>query len=165
MDANVYLVCGATGAGKSTYSKKLAADIGGVHFAIDDWMATLFWMDSPDPIEFEWTLARIARCEAQIWAQVLALTARGVPAILDLGFTKTDHRKKFTDLAAKAGLQTSLCLVDVPSDIRWQRVQNRNLEKGDTYALDVTRDMFDFMEGEWEMPDGAEMKRLNGARV
>jgi len=165
MAANVYLISGGTGAGKSTYSKKLAAEIGGVHFAIDDWMATLFWVDSPDPIEFSWTMERIGRCESQIWAQVLALTDRGVPAILDLGFTKAAHREKFAVLAAKASLKVSLHLVDVPSDIRWERVQNRNLEKGDTYALDVTRDMFDFMEGEWEAPSEREMSQLNGIKV
>jgi len=40
-----------------------------------------------------------------------------------------------------------------PADVRWKRVQSRNHEKGETFAMTVPRDMFDFMEGEWENPD------------
>jgi len=159
------LICGGTGAGKSTFAKKLAIELGGVHFAIDDWMANLFWMDSPAPIEFEWTMARIGRCETQIWAQVLALAKRNIPAILDLGFTKVAHRQSFADKAIAANLLPQLYMIDAPSDIRWQRVKARNAEKGDTFALNVTRDMFDFMENEWEAPNEAELKALNGTII
>jgi len=44
--------------------------------------------------------------------------------------------------------------VDIPADIRWARVQGRNQNKGETFAMTVTRDMFDFMESEWEEISG-----------
>ena len=49
-EALFHIICGSTGAGKSTYARKLAEQVGGLHFAIDDWMVTLFWKDSPQPI-------------------------------------------------------------------------------------------------------------------
>jgi hypothetical protein len=54
---------------------------------------------------------------------------------------------------------------DVPTDIRWQRVQKRNAEQAETLQFEVTRDMFDFIESMWEAPEAEEMTRLNGKRI
>ncbi len=59
-----HLVCGSTGAGKTTYSVALAEREGGVHFAIDEWMATLFGPEAPATPDFGWIVARVGRCEA-----------------------------------------------------------------------------------------------------
>jgi predicted kinase len=158
----VYLVSGGTGAGKTTYARALADRVGAVCFSIDDWMTTLFWMDSPQPIAFDWTMARIERCEAMIQAQVRLLFERSVPSVLDLGFTRADHRSRFAAFARAIGAGVELHVVDVPPDVRWARVQARNSERGETYAMQVERTMFDFMESEWQAPDEAEMHALDG---
>jgi predicted kinase len=160
-----HIICGSTGAGKSTYAKRLANDIGGVHFAIDEWMVALFWKDSPDPIEFEWAMERVNRCEEQIAATAIQCLTRGIPAILDLGFTKATHRQKFADIAASAGVNISLHYLEVPADVRWARVEQRNTQKGETFSLEVNRDMFNFVENMWEAPDEDEMRRLNGRSI
>jgi hypothetical protein len=59
----------------------------------------------------------------------------------------------------------ALHFVDVPSKPRWQRVQKRNAEQAETFQFEVTRGMFDFIEGLWETPDEAEMAALNGRRI
>ncbi len=161
----IHLVCGSTGAGKTTYSMELASKIGGMRFSIDEWMTALFWMDSPEPIEFEWAMERINRCEEQIWAMAEQLAKCEVPSILDLGLTKKKHRTKFADLAAKSELPLELHFLDVPLDERWRRVEHRNQEKGATYRLEVTRTNFDFVERMWEPPTDEEMAALNGVRV
>jgi predicted kinase len=161
----IYLVAGGTGAGKTTYARSLAERTGGVRFSIDDWMTTLFWMDSPQPIAFDWTMARIERCETMIRAQVRMLVERSVPGVLDLGFTRADHRSRFAEFAHEIGAGVELHLVDVSHDVRWARVQRRNEERGETYAMPVDRAMFDFMETEWQAPDAAEMRALNGRPV
>jgi predicted kinase len=158
----VILVTGSTGAGKTSYAIDVAKRLGGVRFSIDDWMTTLFWMDSPDPIEFEWTMARIGRCEAQMLEQVAALSALGIPSILDLGFTRTDHRARFAAAVGGMGAEISLHWVDVPTEERWRRVEQRNTEKGETFAMTVDRAMFDFMEGQWQPPSDEEMNAMNG---
>jgi predicted kinase len=160
--AQVILVAGPTGAGKTTYAIDLAKRVGGVRFSIDDWMTAMFWMDSPRPIEFEWTMARIGRCEAQILDQVATLSALGVPSILDLGFTRADHRARFAAAATNIGATVSLHWIDVSTQERWQRVQQRNAEKGQTFAMNVDRDMFDFMEGQWQSPGDEEITAMNG---
>ena len=158
----VHLVCGATGAGKTHYSMTLAAKLGGLRFSIDDWMTRLFWMDSPQPIEFSWTMDRISRCEAQIRALVEALTAQGIPSVLDLGFTTADHRGQFAAFARSIGTKAILHWVDVPAEQRWERVVQRNRDKGVTYAMEVDRAMFDLMESEWQPPCEAELAALRG---
>ena len=163
--AAFHLICGSTGAGKSTFSQALASDLSGLHFAIDRWMVTLFWQDSPQPIEFDWTMARIDRCEAMIFETAKQAVSIGVPAILDLGFTKAAHRQKFAKLAADAQILVVLHVLDVPVEERWARVEARNANKGETYAMEVDRSMFDFVETMWELPDPAEMAALNGRLV
>jgi len=163
--ADIILVVGCTGAGKTTYARKLVDESGGVRFSIDEWMTTLFWADSPQPLQFDWTMGRIGRCEAMIFATVRQLAARGVPAVLDLGFSRREHRDKFRTLCAEAGLTSAVHFIDVPADERWYRVNRRNKEQGETYAMQVDRAMFDFMEGLWEPPDQAEWEVGEGCRI
>ena len=136
-----------------------------MHFSIDDWMVRLFWADSPQPIRFDWTIERVNRCEAQIADMAVKFARRGVPSVLDLGFTRAEHRAKFYACAAEAGLSVQLNFVDVPAEERWRRVTARNVEKGETYRLEVTREMFDFMEGIWEPPTAEEMAARDGVVV
>lgn len=165
MAADLILVVGSTGAGKTTYARRLAEELGGVRFSIDEWMTTLFWADSPQPIEFAWTIERVQRCEAQIAAMARQLAARGVPAILDLGFTTKEHRDRFRAFAAQADLGAAVHFIDVPADERWQRVNRRNSERGETYAMQVDRQMFDFMDAMWEPPLEAEWSAGGGCRI
>lgn len=162
----IHLVCGSTGAGKTTYSLKLAEQLDSVRFSIDEWMNTLFWQDSPQPIEFAWATERVERCQLQIWSIAAQLGRRGLPAILDLGFTKRDSRAKFADLATEAGFGVRLHFVDVPADERWRRVSARNAGQDTRHlAFDITREMFEMIEGMWEAPDAVEIAKLDGVRI
>ena len=165
MAAGLFLIVGCTGAGKTTYARRLADEIGGVRFSIDEWMMTLFWKDSPQPIEFAWTIERVRRCEQQIFAMAQQLAARGVPAILDLGFTKKDDRDRFRQIARKANLTAAVHFIDVSAEERWRRVEQRNADKGETLAMRGDRGMFDFMEGMWEPPDEDEWQANGGQRI
>ena len=162
---SIHLVCGSTGAGKTTYAAALAQKLGGMRFSIDEWMTDLFWMDSPEPIAFDWTMERIARCETRIWAIALQAAAAGISPILDLGLSRADHRAKFAGLARTAGLPVRLHWIDIPTDERWRRVERRNAEKGETFRIIVTRAMFDFVEGLWDAPTESEMAAMNGVRL
>ncbi len=155
----IHIICGSTGAGKTTYALALADRIGGVRFSIDEWMRALFWMDSPQPLVPDWSIERVERCYAQIWATARRVAERGVPCVLDLGFSQKASRAHFAALAREARLGSQLHFLDVPSEARWQRVQRRNARQGGTRELDfeITRDMFDFVEGLWEAPDAEEM--------
>lgn len=156
-DATVILVTGGTGAGKTTYAMALAQEIGAVRFSIDEWMTDLFWMDAPEPPSFDWAMSRIGRAETRIREMAAQILSRDVPVILDLGFTKCAHRRAFADWAERLGHTAVLHWIDLPPETRWERVQGRNREQGETFAMEVPRAMFEFMEGEWEPPTDDEM--------
>jgi predicted kinase len=164
MAALVHLICGSTGAGKSTYARKLTEELGAVRFSIDEWMTALYWMDSPQPIDADWAMQRVERCVAQIWATAREVAERGLPCVFDLGFSSHDMRKRFVDRAASDGFTSKLHFLDIAPDERWRRVEIRNQQGGDlTFA--VTRDMFDYVESLWQPPSDQEMAAHDGVRV
>lgn len=158
MPGTIHLICGSTGAGKTTYARKLAAQIGAVHFSIDEWMAALYWMDASQPIDPAWALERVERCYAQIWTVAEQVARRGVPAILDFGFQASELRSRFRRLAAEAGLQTKLHFLDIPVEERWHRVQQRNGDGSGQLAFAINREMFDYVESIWEPPSEDEIR-------
>ena len=91
----VHLVCGSTGAGKTTYSLRLSSRLGAVRFSIDEWMEALYWMDRPAPLDPAWSMARVERCYGQIWETARQVASRGVPCVLDLGFSRAESRLGF----------------------------------------------------------------------
>jgi len=163
----IHLICGSTGAGKTTYARRLSDETRAVQFSIDQWMTALFWMDSPQPIEASWSMERVARCNDQIWTVAAQVAARGTPCVLDLGFSRFQERDRFAKLADAVGFSVQLHILDVPAEERWRRVEARNAEKGETHQLQfaVTRDMFDFVETLWEPPGEAEKAACNAVVV
>lgn len=153
----VHLVFGPQGAGKSTYSRTLSENTKGTRFSIDEWMVRLYGPDVPKPIDFGWIMARVKRCEAQIWSTASAVAANGGNVVLDLGFTKATSRAEFAGMAKEAGLECELYYLNAPHAIRRSRVLARNVEKGDTFSLEVTPMMFDFMEKQFDFPSDAEL--------
>jgi predicted kinase len=162
----VHVVCGSTGAGKTTYSCRLSDRLGAVRFSIDEWMSALFWMDTPKPLQAA-SLERVERCFSQIWSVASQVARRGVPCVLDVGFGDAKNRQRIYNLVTDAGLSMQLHFLNVPVAERWHRVQIRNAEKGASYQLpfDVTREMFDFCGTLWEPPSDEEMRAYNGIRV
>ena len=154
----IHIVFGRQGAGKSTYSKKLSKEINGVHLSIDEWMWKLFGEDLPKSMNLKWIMERVDRCEKQIWEITKKITDRGVEVVLDLGFTKFEKRELFSSLAEEQKIPTQIHYVKAPRGIRRNRVLERNIEKGETFSFEVTPGMFDFMEGEFEVPREKELK-------
>jgi predicted kinase len=161
--ATWHLITGSTGAGKSTLARTLAQQTNGIRFAIDDWMNTLFWPDCPAKNDLAFALDRIARCEAQIAAVATQLAQAGIDSILDLGFTQREHRLAWLARAQSAGIPCQLHVLDIAADLRWSRVTERNQGDSPTFTFAVTREMFDFMEARWELPDAQELAQFDSA--
>lgn len=161
--ARLIIVCGPTGAGKTTYSLSLAREIEAIKFSIDPWMQTLFSKDMTT-LDFEWMMERVNRCSDQIWQvseQILAIDGN---VILDLGFTTKEQRDVSANRARALGIDPEIHYLDASTAIRKQRVEKRNTEKDPAvYAFEVTDMMFDFMEPRFEVPDEKELK--NGLKV
>ena len=158
MTATLHVIFGPSGAGKSTYAKALSRREPAVHFAIDDWMARLFAADMPEPLEFEWMMARVERCEAQIWSVAAATMAAGTSVVLDLGLMRKSDRARVAEIAQACELPIQFHFVTASSEVRRARVLERNEVRGETFAIEVNPDMFDFIEGVYEAPDATELR-------
>jgi predicted kinase len=158
MTAILHVIFGPQGAGKTTYAKAFAQRERAVAFVLDEWMARLFGPDTPNPIELPWMMDRVARCEAQIWSTAGGVIAAGTSTILDIGLMRKADRQRVREIAQAVELPLQFHFVDAPQDVRRERVADRNLVRGETFAIDVTPEMFDWMEGVYEAPDDAELQ-------
>jgi predicted kinase len=158
MTATLHVIFGPCGAGKTTYAHAFARREGAVAFILDDWMARLFGPDIPDPIEYEWMLERVGRCEAQIWSTAAGVLATGTSVILDIGLMRKADRERVRQIAEGAELPLQWHFVDAPQQVRRARVAGRNTIRGESFAIEVTPDLFDFIEGVYEAPEPAELQ-------
>src|SRR3954468_11190161 len=99
MAARLDGVLGPLGGGKTTYAHAFAGREKAVAFILDDWMARLFGPDMPEPLQYDWMLERVARCEAQIWSVAAATIATGTSVILDIGLMGVADRTRVRQIA------------------------------------------------------------------
>lgn len=157
MAATLNVIFGPCGAGKTTYAHAFARREKAVAFILDDWMARLFGPDMPEPIQYEWMLERVGRCEAQIWSAAAATIAAGTSVILDIGLMRKADRERVRQIAEATDLPLQWHFVDAPQEVRRARVFGRNVIRGENFAIEVSPDMFEFIEGVYEPPESAEL--------
>lgn len=153
----VHIICGPVGAGKTTLARQLAHAEGAVRFSLDEWVMELFGREAPQPLDLDWWVDHCDRCSKRIWSVCTALLARGVDVVLDCGFSGFAQREEYRAFALKVGATVHLHVVDADPPLRRARVQARNREQRETFALHVTDDMFETSEPWWEPPRGAEL--------
>ena len=158
MTATLNVIFGPCGAGKTTYAHSFARREKAVAFILDDWMARMFGPDMPEPIEYDWMIERVARCEAQIWSVAAGVMATGTSVILDIGLMRRADRARIREIAEATGLPLRFHFVDAPQEVRRARVAGRNVVRGENFAIEVSPDMFDFIEGVYEPPEPDELK-------
>lgn len=148
----IHLIVGNTGAGKTTYAKKLKSETSGIIFSIDKWNSTLFLPDKKPKDGLDWFLERIERAESVIMGLIGQLENSKTDSILDLGLSKYKHREKFRAFAKLNNYGIKLHFLDISKETRRKRVIQRNIEKGDTFEFEVSKVNFDFMEDWFERP-------------
>ncbi|MEH6771899.1 ATP-binding protein [Maribacter arcticus] len=153
----LHLIVGNTGSGKTTYANALKSKTKGVLFSIDTWNKTLFLPDKTPNDGLEWFLERIERSENIIMNLVQQLEQTNTDSILDLGLSKFEHREKFRQFSAANDYQLKLHFLNISKNTRWQRVQQRNTEKGATFEFEVTQENFNFMQNWFEQPTAEEL--------
>lgn len=143
---NAYLIVGNTGAGKSTYSAKLAEETNAYILTNDEWFNTLYFKDMPDVDTYAWALERTERIEKQILTEAVKLLDRNINVILDLGFFKVKQRQRVKKHLEQNKHNSCLHYLDVDMETRWQRVEQRNADQGDSFQFHVSRPIFEFCE-------------------
>jgi len=158
----VHLVCGSTGAGKTTYATALAKMTGGVRLSIDEWLLNLFMADRPQTSSLDWALARIERCETQMWALADQLIARDIDVVFDLGLSRRESRDRIRTLTAQTRAESKLHYLDVGVETRRARVLERLKQRAAAGSFEINGAMFDMMERFFEPPSDDE---LDGAMI
>jgi len=158
MPATLHVIFGPSGAGKTTYAHAFARREKAVAFILDDWMARLFAPDMPEPIEYEWMIERVARCEAQIWSTAAGVLAAGTSVILDIGLMRRADRARVREIAEATELPLQFHFVTASAEARRARVAERNVVRGENFAIEVTPELFDFIEGVFEAPEPSELE-------
>jgi predicted kinase len=158
MSATLHVIFGPSGAGKTTYAHAFARREKAVAFILDDWMARLFGPDMPNPLEYEWMIERVGRCEAQIWSSAAAVIATGTSVILDIGLMRKADRARVREIAEAVELPLQFHFVDAPQEVRRARIGERNSVRGEGFAIEVTPELFEFIEGVYEPPEPGELQ-------
>ena len=153
----LHLVYGPVAAGKSTYARKLSAEVNAIRFAIDEWMHALFEADRPDKLDMAWIVPRVGRCRTMIWSMCSQVLASGRDVVLEIGLMRETERAAMKSLVDESGHGCAFHFVDAPRNVRLTRTLQRNHEKGPTYSFDVTPAMFEAMELHFERPTQREM--------
>jgi predicted kinase len=157
MTATLNVIFGPSGAGKTTYANAFARRDAAVAFILDEWMARLYGPDIPAQVEYPWLVERVGRCEAQIWSTAAAVMASGTSVILDLGLMRKADRDRIREIAEAVELPLQWHYVTAPQEARRARVAERTQVHGKSFALQVTPDMFEFVEGVFEAPTPEEL--------
>jgi predicted kinase len=154
--AALHLVLGPVGAGKSTFARGLARDLGAVRLTLDEWMSVLFRPDRPDGDLLEWYAERAERCVEQIWRVTRAVIAAGTPVVLEIGLIRRNERQGFYARATAVDLEPTIHVIDAARDIRRARVEERNRVQGQTFSMVVPPAIFELASDLWEPLDASE---------
>jgi len=167
VSARIHLVVGPVGAGKSTFALELCRKHGALRFNLDEWMADLFRPDRPETALVEWYVERAARCVDQIWQLTARAIDAGTNVVLEIGLIRRRDRERFYSRVDAAGHELVVYALDAPREVRRERVERRNREKGETFSMVVPPQVFEMASDMWEPPDDTEcsvrdVRRLDG---
>lgn len=116
-----YIVCGFLGAGKTTYSKQLAEDIGAVHLNVDEWCVKLF---KPKAYEKDYNTC-FHKTVDYLWKKAKKYAKQQKSVIFDMGFWTKDSRKDAIKRAKKIGCKPVVLYVFAPDNISKKRIAQR----------------------------------------
>lgn len=114
----LYIIQGFIGAGKSTYSKKLASETGAVHLNPDEWVTKFYdrseYMQNWDNC-FEETVNRL-------WQKAKEDLQRGESIIFDMGFWHKKDRDFARRIAGECNCQFKHIYLHVPDEVLKKRI-------------------------------------------
>ncbi|SFR98502.1 AAA family ATPase [Yoonia litorea] len=153
----LHLIEGPVGAGKTTYAIRLGKSLGAPPLILDAWMVKLFQPDRPDRDLWAWYAERKARCTGQMLDLALSALDHGQDAIAELGLVRRHDRITLFSRLEDQNLDFLVHVLEEPRDERWRRVERRNNEKGETFAMLVSSEVFEMASDMWEPIDPSEI--------
>jgi predicted kinase len=149
--SRVHLLCGLLGTGKTTHAKRLAADVGGVRFTLDEWMLRLYGLRHVDPRY----PAHLEPCQDLIWDVAVQVLAVGHDVVLDWNQWSRERRARWAGRPRELGYDVLLHYLDVPLETALARVLYRT-SVGDPVSHEIDEAGARHFAGIFEPPTVAE---------
>lgn len=160
----IHLICGPIGAGKTTVAHRLAEQHNAIRFSEDEWLSELFVSDAPEGLLDEpihvvgaWAGEKYQRCRGQIWLICKQLLSNNISVVLDGASANREQRDLIKKKADTFSVGFQLYYVTSDTETRRKRVFDRNVNRGDTYSIEVTPEIFDYTESYFQPPVGDEL--------
>jgi predicted kinase len=152
----IHFLCGKMAAGKSTLSKKLAAELNAVLICEDLWLARLY---KEQVQTFDDYLKHSAMLKEALFPHLLDLLNLGNSLVLDFPGNVPRQRQWFRTVFEAAGVDHVLHFIDLPDDVCKAQLQKRNLEKP-RGSMVMSEEEFDHITSYFVPPAEAEQFNL-----
>jgi predicted kinase len=146
------VICGLPGAGKTTYARRLEAELGAIRFCPDEWMQAL-------GISL-WDEKFRAALEALQWQLGQQLLPYGLTIIIEWGTWGRSERDTLRLRARELGARVELHYLTAPLDELFARLQQRRMEEPP-----ITRDQLLQYANIFQAPTTEEMALFDDSRT
>lgn len=143
--ARLVIVCGLPGSGKTTLAKEIELELSAIRFCPDEWMGAL-------SINL-WDEKRREKIESMQWDLAKKLLAQGISVIIEWGTWGRTERDTLRTEAHAVGASVELHYLNVPPDVLFQRIKQRNAENPP-----IKKEMVDQWFESFQAPTAEEMK-------
>ncbi|TWF80378.1 putative kinase [Pseudonocardia hierapolitana] len=154
--ANLLLMVGLPGAGKTIRAQELAAVNRALRLTPDEWMISLFDGSQPD--------GKRDLLEGQLIALALQALQLGTNVVLDFGLWSRDERSALRWLATSAGASCRVVYLPVDKDVQRARIAHRQATAPHT-TFPMNEADIDEWRKQFQAPDAAELGRRMWKRI
>jgi predicted kinase len=149
--ANLHLLCGKAGAGKTTLAAALAVKHKAILIAEDIWLIRLY-----GPMKtFDDYKTYSERAKTVVGPLVLDLLGLGQTVVMDYPANTKSARLWLRSLYESAGAQHVLHYLSTPDEICLKRIAKRNIERPEG-SYHLTKDDFDYVSSYFDAPEEGE---------
>lgn len=148
----LYFLIGKMGAGKSTYSTKLSADLAAVLISEDEWLNKLY----PNEInDFDDFLVRHAKLLNLLGPHVQQILKAGSSVVLDFPANTVKDRQRYLNIANEIDAPHKAIYLNVSNELCLAQIAKRRLGQPERVKFD-TPEVFEMVTQYFEEPDESE---------
>ncbi len=155
--ARIIITCGKLCSGKTTYSKRLAKEIGAVRLSADEITLLLLGPFAGDILD-----EYFQKLEKYLMEKSLEAAEAGVSSVIDLGLWTKAEREKVRKFYRERGAECEIHYLKVPDGVWRERIEKRNreIEAGLTEAYPVDENLLKKFESFFEEPSPGEVDAI-----
>ena len=151
--AKVILTCGLVCAGKTTYARRLCADMPAAFLSADEIMLALFGPDAGDKHDMYF-----ARVRDYLYEKAASLARDGIDTVADLGMWSRKERDRARRFFKDRGIDMEIRYLKIGEEewTRRIRLRSRDIARGFSGAYEVDEGLRKKCLAAFEEPEGEE---------